>query len=78
MACEMIEDGLYDLIIMDLRMPVLDGFRAAKILVSEKGVRTPIIGFLQKIQEKYKRCVWMLAWQVSFQSLQVRIRFEIS
>ena len=45
-ACEMYENSNYDLIFMDLRMPVMDGLQAAKAMVQSKKHRvfkTPII-----------------------------------
>jgi signal transduction histidine kinase len=41
-AVEMVSKGVYDLILMDLQMPVMDGIRATSV-IRKMGVKTPII-----------------------------------
>ena len=41
-ATEKVEEGKYDLILMDLQMPIMDGYEATKIIKS-KQISTPII-----------------------------------
>jgi CheY-like chemotaxis protein len=46
-AVDMVKNKKYDLIIMDLMMPVMDGFQATKSIRNHEAVssvRTPIIG----------------------------------
>ena len=59
-ACRDIADGFFDLILMDLRMPIMSGLEATQFLTQQKKVTTPIIGFsadsTQEIQEECVRC----------------------
>ena len=41
-ATEKVEEGKYDLILMDLQMPVMDGYEATKLIKSRQ-ISTPII-----------------------------------
>ena len=42
-AIEVLEDIEVDLILMDIQMPLKDGIETTKILIQEKGIKTPII-----------------------------------
>lgn len=42
-ACDMVSKEKYDLIFMDLRMPVMDGLEASKIISNVMSIKTPII-----------------------------------
>lgn len=49
--------GLFDLVIMDLRMPVMDGFEATKILKTEKLLDAPIVALTAETgTEVRKQC----------------------
>ncbi|RYM33388.1 PAS domain S-box protein [Brumimicrobium glaciale] len=42
-AIEALEDLVVDLILMDIQMPLKDGIETTKILIQEKGIKTPIV-----------------------------------
>ncbi|MFA6197442.1 MAG: ATP-binding protein [Sulfurimonas sp.] len=42
-AVDMVRDGSYDLILMDINMPIMNGMDATKIIREEFGVKTPIV-----------------------------------
>jgi CheY-like chemotaxis protein len=52
------EPGMYNLIFMDLRMPVMDGLTATKIIKDELKMKTPVVALTgeggSKIQEECK------------------------
>lgn len=60
-ACKLLTSTDFDIIIMDLQMPEMDGFEAAqkiREIESKSGKRTPIIiltAFTNEFDEKFKR-----------------------
>ena len=56
-AVEKAKSGLYDLLLMDMQMPVMDGFTATRTL-RERGLKTPILAFTANVMEQDRqRCV---------------------
>jgi len=47
--------GTYDLILMDLRMPVMDGLEATRIIKHELGIDTPIVALTGDDNEETRR-----------------------
>ncbi len=57
-ACEMVLKNNYDLILMDLRMNIMDGLKASKIIINEYHIKTPIIAFsADTSQSVYDECI---------------------
>ncbi len=57
--CKKAPENYYQLILMDIHMPNMDGYTAAKILKNEMGIKTPIIALTAinidaKIVDEYK------------------------
>jgi CheY-like chemotaxis protein len=50
-AVEAAKDGTYDLIMMDIQMPNMDGYQATHVLKDKKGVSTPIIALTANAME---------------------------
>ncbi len=56
-AVEKASSGSYDLMLMDMQMPVMDGFTATRTL-RDRGVKTPILAFTANVMEQDRqRCV---------------------
>ena len=56
-AVEKASLGIYDLFLMDMQMPVMDGFTATKTL-RDQGLQTPILAFTANVMEQDRlRCV---------------------
>lgn len=60
--CKKAPEGYYQLILMDIHMPNMDGYTASKILKNEMGIKTPIIALSavaidEKIIEEYKNII---------------------
>ncbi|MCJ8344616.1 response regulator, partial [bacterium] len=57
---EMLEEDPYDLIFMDIQMPIMDGYEATKVICNKMSVeeRPIIIGLSAKVlPEEMKRCL---------------------
>ena len=56
-AVEKVRTGIYDVILMDIQMPVMDGLQASKIIRTEIKAETPIIALTAHVfQEDAKKC----------------------
>ena len=53
-AIEKLETNSYDIILMDLQMPNLDGYSTSKIMINDLGIKTPIIACSAHVQKKEK------------------------
>jgi CheY-like chemotaxis protein len=52
-----VREKKYDLILMDIQMPVMDGFEAARIIRSDMKVTTPIIALTARVfKEDEEKC----------------------
>lgn len=81
-AVELFEINEYDLIIMDMQMPVMDGYEATKLITKlkkERNILTPIIGlsaksFDEDIQRGLKAgCIEYIAKPIKKKSLMKKI-----
>jgi CheY-like chemotaxis protein len=54
-AIDMIEENDYDMVFMDLQMPVMDGMTAVKILREEKGYTKPVVAITANLQVKEEK-----------------------
>ncbi|MEI6577491.1 MAG: response regulator [Bacteroidota bacterium] len=82
-ALNMLQKKAYDLILMDISMPVLDGFSTAKIIRNELGITTPIIAISADEGEVFKQKVLdsgmndALSKPISMDSLFVKIAIAL-
>jgi PAS domain S-box-containing protein len=53
-ALDFIQKKSYDIILMDLQMPNLDGYSTSKIMINDLGIKTPIIACSAHVQKKEK------------------------
>jgi CheY-like chemotaxis protein len=53
-ALEFVRNKSYDIILMDLQMPNLDGYSTSKIMINDLGIKTPIIACSAHVQKKEK------------------------
>lgn len=57
-AVEMLSAEPYDLVLMDIRMPVLDGYEATRVIRSQLGLAVPVIGITaHPTNEEKERCL---------------------
>ncbi len=57
-AVEKVKEGKFDLILMDIQMPILDGFEATKVIREELNCSTPIIAFTANaFNRETKKCL---------------------
>lgn len=54
-AVQMVEEGEYDLILMDCRMPVMDGLEATRIIRENGNHKMPIIAMTANVGSKDKQ-----------------------
>lgn len=58
MAIDALKTNTYDVILMDIQMPVLDGYEATKKIRNELLIRTPIIAMTANAMSgEYERCI---------------------
>jgi two-component system sensor histidine kinase/response regulator len=56
-ACDALKRNRYDLVLMDVQMPVLNGLDATKIIREEMNIQVPIIALTAAaLQEEKKKC----------------------
>lgn len=76
-ACDLARDVLPDLIVMDLRMPVLDGWEATRILKSDpRTAHIPVAAFSayadpEVINPRHAECGFDAVWQKPFAPQQL-------
>lgn len=57
-AIEILRDKIYDLILMDINMPGLDGYETTRMLRELLGIETPIVAFTTNVlEEDIQRCL---------------------
>ncbi|MHB0755083.1 response regulator [Polaribacter sp. M15] len=57
-AISFLENNASDLILMDLKMPVLNGFQATEIIRQKMNLKTPIIALTaNSVQEEKEKCI---------------------
>ena len=55
LAIEQVESGLFDIVLMDIQMPIMDGIEATKIIREQYSISLPIIAFTANVlQEEIK------------------------
>ena len=83
-AVEKVKQGNYDLILMDIQMPVMDGYQATREIRSKYSEKVPIIALtahaLQSDREKALEAGMNdhLTKPVSFQELEKTVAYYLS
>ena len=61
-GCDILEssDISFDIILMDLQMPVMDGFEATNLIKNELKIKTPIVAMSANNSESGKKKMFQL------------------
>ncbi len=57
-ALEMMRNGVYDIVLMDIQMPIMDGYEASKSIRNELNLQVPIIAMTAHVMPNEKeKCI---------------------